>query len=128
LYYTQLPVNIAGQNTDDSDDDNEWHFKNVAVVQMYSMPHKELLKLSSQTLVSCTLLDDILTIDVKNIVSVIAMIPHEPTLPSGVAERRFFMMERPGLEISNLGVPYSGFDAGGGDEAEDDDDDGAELE
>ena len=128
MYYTQLPVNIAGQNADDSDDDNEWHFKNVAVVQMYSMPHKELLKLSSQTLVSCTLLDDILTIDVKNIVTVIAMIPHEPTLPSGVAERRFFMMERPGLEISNLGVPYPGFDAGGGDKAEDDDDDGAELE
>ncbi|KAG0699211.1 hypothetical protein DFH29DRAFT_1015572 [Suillus ampliporus] len=129
LYYTQLPVNAAGQNADDSDDDNEWHFENVAVVQMYSMPHKELLKLSSQTLISCTLLDDILAIDVKNIVSVIAMIPHEPTLPSGVTESRFFMMERPGLEISNLGVPYSGFDAGGGDEAEDDDnDDGAELE
>ncbi|KAG1838385.1 hypothetical protein DFJ58DRAFT_718750 [Suillus subalutaceus] len=70
LYYTQLPVNVAGQNADNSDDDNEWHFENVAVVQMYSMPHKELLKLSLQTLVSCTLLDDILAIDVKNIVSV----------------------------------------------------------
>ncbi|KAG0694271.1 hypothetical protein DFH29DRAFT_779949, partial [Suillus ampliporus] len=100
LYYTQLPVNAAGQNADDSDDDNEWHFENVAVVQMYSMPHKELLKLSSQTLISCTLLDDILAIDVKNIVSVIAMIPRELTLPSGVTESRFFMMERPGLEIS----------------------------
>ncbi|KAG1832614.1 hypothetical protein DFJ58DRAFT_671041 [Suillus subalutaceus] len=129
LYYTQLPVNVAGQNADNSDDDNEWHFENVAVVQMYSMPHKELLKLSSQTLISCTLLDDILAIDVKNIVSVIAMVPHEPTLPSGVTESRFFMMEWPGLEISNLGVPYSGFDIGGGDELEDDDNDnGADLE
>jgi hypothetical protein len=56
------------------------------------------------------------------------MIPQELTLPSGVTESRFFMMEQPGLDILILGVPYSGFDAGGGDEAEDDDDDGAELE
>ncbi|KAG1906317.1 uncharacterized protein F5891DRAFT_942452, partial [Suillus fuscotomentosus] len=134
LYYTQLAVNVTGQNADDSeedvdDNDNEWHFKNVAVVQMYSVPNKDLLKLSSQTLVSCTLLDDILAIDVKDIVSVIAMVPHMPTLPSGVMESQFFMMERPCLEISNLGVPYSGFDIGGGNEPEDDDnDDGADLE
>ncbi|KAG2758145.1 hypothetical protein P692DRAFT_20867035 [Suillus brevipes Sb2] len=115
LYHTQLPVYVARQHKDDSDNDNEWQFKNVAVMQMYSMPHKELFKLSLQTLISCTLLDDILAID-------------EPTLPSGVTESWFFMMEQPGLDISILGVPYSGFDAGGGDEAEDDDDDGAELE
>ena len=93
----------------DSDEEDEWQFSNVAVVNMYSPPNKALLKLSSQTLASCTHLDEVRVINVKDVISVIAMIPHKPTLPSGVTEDRFFMMERPGLDISNLGVPYSGF-------------------
>jgi hypothetical protein len=71
LYHTQLPVYVAGQHKDDSDNDNEWQFKNVAVVQMYSMPHKELFKLSLQTLISCTLLDDILAINVKSLLALL---------------------------------------------------------
>lgn len=37
----------------------------------------------------------------------VAMIPHTPRLPSGVTEARFFMMEKPGLDIS----PLSGYAA-----------------
>ncbi|KAG2156709.1 uncharacterized protein EDB93DRAFT_1101556 [Suillus bovinus] len=104
------------EDADDNKNDNEWHLKNVVVMQMYSVPNKELLKLSSQALVFCTFLDNILAIDVK----VIAMVPHMPILLSGVMES---------LEISNLGVPYSGFYIRGGDEPEDDDsDNGADLE
>jgi hypothetical protein len=116
LYYTQLAVNT----NDDSDlEEDEWQFSNVAVVNMYSTPDKALLKLSSQTLASCMHLDEIRVINVKDVISVIAMIPHKPTLPSGVMEDRFFMMERPGLDISNLGVPYSGFAAENDDDDED---------
>jgi len=86
---------------------------------MYSTPDKALLKLSSQTLTSCTLLDEVRAINAKDVISVIAMIPHTPTLPSGVMEDRFFMVERPGLDISNLGVPYSGFAAENDDDNED---------
>ncbi|KAG2066234.1 hypothetical protein BDR04DRAFT_1121328 [Suillus decipiens] len=125
---THMSHNVKNaDNSEEDADDDEWHFKNVAVVQMYSMPNKGLLKFSLQTLISCTLLDDILTINVKDIVCIIAMIPHMPTLPSGVMESQFFMMEQPGLEISNLGVPYSGFDIGGGDEPEDDYNDDGDL-
>lgn len=45
-------------------------------------------------------------VDVKQIQSVVAMIPHKPMLPSGVMEEedRFFMLEKPGLDISNVGI------------------------
>lgn len=90
---------------------------------MYSTPDDSLVKLLSQTVASCTHLDEFCVLDVKKIRSVVAMFPHTPTLPSGVTEPRFFMMERPGLDISNLGVPYSGYL-----DAEDDLDDLDDLE
>lgn len=30
------------------------------------------------------------------------MVPHTPTLPSGTTEDQFFMLEKPGLDISKL--------------------------
>jgi hypothetical protein len=29
----------------------------------------------------------------------VAMIPHRPTLPSGITEDQFFVLEKPGLDI-----------------------------
>ncbi|KAG2747618.1 hypothetical protein P692DRAFT_20736109, partial [Suillus brevipes Sb2] len=78
------------------------HFVDVAIVQLYSPPDHALLQLSSQTVVSCTKLDDIVAVNVKNISSVIAMVPHTPTLPSGAMEDRFFMLDKPELDISKL--------------------------
>ncbi|KAG1905035.1 uncharacterized protein F5891DRAFT_922696, partial [Suillus fuscotomentosus] len=97
LYYTRLAV--AEPDTDDVDDNASYHFIDIAVVQMYSPPDDPLLRLSSQTVVSCTLLDEVSVVNVKEIMSVVAMIPHEPRLPSGITEDRFFMLEKPGLDI-----------------------------
>ncbi|KIJ13585.1 hypothetical protein PAXINDRAFT_80791 [Paxillus involutus ATCC 200175] len=107
LYFTRLPVEDA------------WQFLNIAIIQLYSMPDLDLLKISSQTVPSCKLLPDVIVLPIKQITSVIAMIPHQPTLPSGVTEPRFFMVEKPGLDMSNLGVKYEGFEDD--DEGEDDD-------
>jgi hypothetical protein len=48
-----------------------------------------------------------LVIDVKQIIGVIAMVPQTTRLPGGEIEDRFFLVERPGLELSDLGVAYS---------------------
>lgn len=79
----------------------------MAIICLYSLPDEDLLQISSQTVVSCSRLADICVVDVKQILSVVAMIPHTPRLPSGVTEARFFMMEKPGLDIS----PLSGYAA-----------------
>ncbi|KAG1841459.1 hypothetical protein C8R48DRAFT_620208, partial [Suillus tomentosus] len=99
IYFTRL-ANLGA--------DDEWQYTNVAVLELFSPPDEELLELSSGTVVSCIQLDEIIVTDVKNIASVVAMIPHKPTLPSGVTEDRFFMLEKPGLDISTLGVRDDG--------------------
>ncbi|KAG1853961.1 hypothetical protein F4604DRAFT_1932931 [Suillus subluteus] len=100
LYYTILA--FAEPDADDSDDEAGYHFLNVAVIQF----------------VSCSLLDEISVIDVKKIISVVAMIPHKPRLPSGIIEDRFFMLEKPELDIANFGASHENL----GDDAEDDED------
>ncbi|KAG1799693.1 uncharacterized protein HD556DRAFT_1231122 [Suillus plorans] len=82
LYFTRLSVEA------DPDDDCDWRFADVAIICLYSHPDEDLLRLSSQTVVSCSQLEDIYVVDVKQILSVVAMIPHTPTLPSGVTEAR----------------------------------------
>jgi len=54
------------------------------------------------------------------------MIPRVLTLPNGVEARFFCMMEKPGVDISDLGVPYSVYSEGGDDK--DEDDDGVDVE
>lgn len=46
------------------------------------------------------------------------MIPHTLTLPNGVKACFFCMMEKPGLDISDLRVPYSVYSEAGDDEDE----------
>lgn len=101
MYFTRLAVEA------DTDHNDDWQFADVTVIQMYSLPDEDILCLSSHTVASCTHLDTISIVDVKQIISVIAMVPHRPMLPSVVTEDRFFMVEKPGLDVSNLGVPYS---------------------
>lgn len=96
LYFTRLSVEA------DLDDDHNWRFMDVALIHLYSLPDEHLLQLSSHTVVSCAKLEDVYVVDVKQILSVVAMILHTPTLPSGLTEARFFMMEKPGLDISPL--------------------------
>ncbi|KAG0693975.1 hypothetical protein DFH29DRAFT_815817 [Suillus ampliporus] len=100
LYFTQLAVEA------DLLDDADWRFADIAVIQLYSLPDNALLELSSHTVASCSRLDDICIVPVKKIISVIAMIPHKLKLPSGIIEERFFLLEKPGLQISNLGINH----------------------
>ena len=71
---------------------------------------QDILFQSSQVVASCKLLEEIVVVNVKRILSVIAMIPHMPTLSSGIAEERFFAVEKPGLDLSDLGVPYPSYE------------------
>ncbi|KAG1746661.1 uncharacterized protein EDB91DRAFT_1011087, partial [Suillus paluster] len=94
LYFTWLSVEADPGNEED------WQFANVALIWLYSPSDESLLKPSSQTVASCTHLNEVCILDVKKMLSVVTMVPHTPTLPSGVTEPCFFMMERPGFDIS----------------------------
>ena len=59
------------------------------------------------TLVSSTFLDEFVVAQIKSIKSVVGMIRHRLTRLSGAVEDCFFLMEKPGLDISQLGIPYS---------------------
>ncbi|KAG2050403.1 hypothetical protein BDR06DRAFT_850683, partial [Suillus hirtellus] len=97
-YFTQ--VAIAVENI------SEWHDANIAVISVFSAPDADLVQLSNQTVLSCKYLgnEGLCVVDVTSIKSVVAMIPHCPTLPSGVIEDCFFVLEHPGLNISQFGV------------------------
>ena len=101
-YYAQIPRN------EDSEGGN-WSFQTIAVMKLFSPPDVELLKQSSQVLATSTLLDQLTIVDVKSIQSVVAMISRKFILPSHGEERVdcFCMVEKPGLDVSDLGVPYS---------------------
>ena len=76
--------------------------KALGLVSMYSQPDQALLEASSYTLWSCTYQGDaaLKVINVKAIVGVVAMIPHQP-FPGSVG--RFFVTEKPGLDVAHMG-------------------------
>ena len=79
----------------------------VALVSIYSKPDPTLLHLSVNTLWSCEYLGDsesaLRFIDVKTIQSVVAMIPHHPTIGGRSLPNRFFLVEKPGLDVALMG-------------------------
>ncbi|KAF9228563.1 hypothetical protein BS17DRAFT_691132, partial [Gyrodon lividus] len=77
---------------------------------LYSTPDHDLLTLSSQVIASCKLLDELVVMNIKQIRSVIGMVPHTHTLPSGISEGCFVLVERPSFDVSNLGVPHPGYE------------------
>ena len=89
------------------DVDEGWQFEDVALIRLYSLPDDSLLKTSSHTLASSKFSAEFVVVHVKSIKSVVGMIPHHLTCPSGAVEGRFFLMEKPGLDISQLGITYS---------------------
>ncbi|KAG0693528.1 uncharacterized protein EDB91DRAFT_1020064, partial [Suillus paluster] len=95
-YFTQLAIR----------NDATWRFRTVALVSLYSAPYKQLLELSHQTVWSCTNQGEVglRIVDVTNIQAVVTVIPHRPTLPSGVTEDRVFVIEKTGLDVSYTGV------------------------
>lgn len=84
-------------------------FLDVAVIQVYLLPDEALLQLSSQMVASWIRSEQVLAIDVEDIVSVVTMVLHKPTLPLGLTKECLFMIEKPGLDVSDLGVCYSAY-------------------
>ena len=92
----------------------------VAIVHMYSTPDAELLWLSHHVVLASQLTNTILVINVQQITGVVAMIPQKMVLPLGIEQEVYCLMERPGYNISNWGVPYSMYREGDDDDGGDD--------
>ncbi|KAF8834911.1 hypothetical protein BDN67DRAFT_1016026 [Paxillus ammoniavirescens] len=121
LYFTCLAMEgelpRPDKVPDKVDPDHNWEFVDVALIRLFSVPDHELLTISHHTVPSCLALQDIWVISIKDVLSVVGMIPHMPQLPSGVTEAHFFILEKPGLDVSRLGIQH--------DDAEDNDEDEA---
>ena len=78
--------------------------KVLALVSVYSPPHAGLLEASNGTVLSCTYhgFANIKVINISSIVSVVAMVPHDP-FPNEDRQERYFVAEKPGLEAAVLG-------------------------
>ena len=76
----------------------------LAVISQYSKPDSNLLSTSHGTFTSCQYFGDgsLVVVDVFSIESVVAMVPHRPP-HSKDSELHFFLVERPGLDVTNLG-------------------------
>jgi hypothetical protein len=74
----------------------------LALVSIFSKPDPALLKISVNTLWSCEYLGDeaLEFINVKTIKSVVSMIPHTPNIQGSVSGERFFLVEKPGLDVA----------------------------
>ncbi len=74
-----------------------------ALVSVWSGPDWDLLEESSNTVYSCVYQGQeyLRVIDAKAITSVVAMVPMTPR--NGDRSARFFLLEKPGLEITALG-------------------------
>ncbi|KAG1740749.1 uncharacterized protein EDB91DRAFT_1019785, partial [Suillus paluster] len=97
-YFTRLAAESGV-----SEDGPIWSWKDVAIVVMYSQPDVAILDLSFQAVSLCAYLeDDIQVVNIKSIKAVVGMVPHKPTLPSGVVENWFFLVEKPGLDIATF--------------------------
>lgn len=94
-FYLQLRLNL-GRNV-----------KTVAIVSCYGPPHPELLELSSHTYWTVQHLrnEGVEVVDVKSIQSVVMMAPdkqYPKRYQDGSELDRWYMMERPGLKISQM--------------------------
>ncbi|KAG1761276.1 hypothetical protein EDD22DRAFT_780076 [Suillus occidentalis] len=87
LYFFQCEVHQDEEST-------------LALISTYSAPDPALLEASHHTVVSCSHLGDasLQVIDVKSIHAVVAMVPHNVN-----NEERFFVVEKPGLDVADLG-------------------------
>ena len=79
-------------------------YRVLALISVYSPPHAGLFEASNGTILSCTYHGGarLKVIDISSIVSVVAMIPHDP-FADGNTQERYFVAEKPGLEATVLG-------------------------
>ncbi|TFK49442.1 hypothetical protein OE88DRAFT_1737055 [Heliocybe sulcata] len=79
--------------------------RHCALVTRYSEPHPVLKEMSHGTLLSCLHggEDGLMVINAKDILSVVAMIPHRPTIPGeSIKQDRFYLVEKPVLAMDEL--------------------------
>ena len=76
----------------------------LAVISLYSAPLSDLLIRSHGTLIACKYCGDLnlVVVDVACIKAVVAMIPYSPP-GMDKDDGYYFLVERPGLDITNLG-------------------------
>ena len=74
----------------------------VALVSLFSKPDPDLLQISVNTLWSCEYQGDsaLEFVDIKCIQAVVAMIPHAPAIDGRQTQERFFLVEKPGLDVA----------------------------
>lgn len=89
----------------------------LAVVSLYGLENALLLAESSGTVWACQAQGDdtLVVIDVKTILTCIAMVPHTFVIPNTDPLQLFLAMDKIGAEIGNMGEA--------GDDSDDDDDD-----
>ncbi|KAG2336849.1 hypothetical protein BDR05DRAFT_858125, partial [Suillus weaverae] len=97
-YFTQVAI--------PTDNLSEWYDANIAVILVFSAPDADLVQISNQTVLLCKYLGDeeLCVDDVTSIKSIVVMIPHCPTLQSGIIEDHFFILKCPELDIFHFGV------------------------
>ncbi|KIJ14124.1 hypothetical protein PAXINDRAFT_79828, partial [Paxillus involutus ATCC 200175] len=78
-YFARLPYCVDEETQD-------YNYHNIAIIKLYLGPDEALFRLSSQTVTACNLTNELIVIGVKQIKSVVAMVPRRLRLPSGVQE------------------------------------------
>ena len=73
-----------------------------ALVSLFSNPDPSLLHLSINTLWSCEYRGDsaLRFIEVQSIQAVVAMVPHAPVIEGQETREQFFLVEKPGLDVT----------------------------
>ena len=79
---------------------------------LFGPPDMTLLKESYHTLWSSIKTDTVVAVDVKDLVSVVAMVPHQPSIPGKPVHERFYVVEKPGLDVANMGGVEDDLDDG----------------
>ena len=76
----------------------------LALVSLFSKPDPTLLSLSVKTLWSCQYRGDLALqfIDVKTIQAVVSMVPHTPSIQGQAEGERFFLVEKPSLDVAMM--------------------------
>lgn len=77
----------------------------LALISIYNPPDRDLLLQSHNTLwsVKCDGNEKIQVVDVEMIQSVVALVPHSEGLLGQEWKNRFFVVEKPGLEVACMG-------------------------
>jgi hypothetical protein len=75
------------------------------MVSLYGPPNEWFLEASSNTLWSCKKLGDdgLVVVDVNEIEAVVAMVLHRPRIPGREVEDRYYVCEKMGLDVAEMG-------------------------